>query len=50
LSRASPGEEAVVTLATPDVLEVQGRGSVQDLALAFDEHDGVLEVSAAQAD
>jgi putative Mg2+ transporter-C (MgtC) family protein len=31
-------------------LEVQGRGSVQDLALALDEHDGVLEVAATQAD
>jgi putative Mg2+ transporter-C (MgtC) family protein len=29
-------------------LEVQGRGSVQDLALALDDIDGVLEVAAAE--
>jgi putative Mg2+ transporter-C (MgtC) family protein len=47
---------AVVSVATehhpPNValtLDVQGRGSVQDLAAALDELDGVVEVSAGEA-
>jgi putative Mg2+ transporter-C (MgtC) family protein len=44
---------AVVSVATaPNValtLDVQGRGSVQDLAAAHDELDGVVEVSAGEA-
>jgi hypothetical protein len=30
------------------VMDVQGRGSVQELALALDELDGVVEVAAGE--
>jgi putative Mg2+ transporter-C (MgtC) family protein len=49
-SVATSHHDAGGTAAVALTLEVQGRGSVQDLALAFDEHEGVLEVSAAEAD
>jgi len=46
---------AVVSVATehhaPNVellMDVQGRGSVQELALALDELDGVVEVAAGE--
>jgi putative Mg2+ transporter-C (MgtC) family protein len=54
LAEATRRGFAVVSVATdrhgPDValtLDVQGRGSVQELALALDELEGVLEVAAA---
>jgi putative Mg2+ transporter-C (MgtC) family protein len=54
LAEATRRGFAVVSVATDrhgaDValmLDVQGRGSVQELALALDELDGVLEVAAA---
>ncbi len=56
LSEATGRGFVVASVAThhhdPNValtLEVQGRGSLRDLALALDEIDGVLEVEAAES-
>jgi hypothetical protein len=45
---ATRHREVAGVAAVALTLELHGRGSVQDLALALDELDGVVEVSAAE--